>query len=174
MIAVVLGTWDTLGWSTHLLDQGFATPAGAQVGPRLPAVRLRLFGEADERAPAPTGRGRTDRDPGDADAAQAAQRIVTGLVAEEPGPGGGFPAGVVVGGVPVVLTVALVALRRRAVRRARARRAARARALAEARRRRMIHVVDDGLPSPGKVQPVTGRASRPTITDPGRVRAPTR
>jgi D-alanyl-D-alanine carboxypeptidase len=174
MIAVVLGTWDTLGWSTHLLDQGFATPARAQVGPRLPAVRLRLFGEADERVPAPTGRGRTDRDPGDADAAQAAQRIVTGLVAEEPGRGGGFPAWVVVAGVPVALMVAFVALRRRAVRRARARRAARARALAEARRRRMIHVVDDGLPSPGKVQPVAGRASRPRITDPGRVRAPTR
>ncbi len=40
MIAVVMGTWDDTGWAGYLLDQGFASAAGAPcAGAKLPAVR---------------------------------------------------------------------------------------------------------------------------------------
>jgi len=196
MIAVVLGTWDTVGWARHLLDQGFATPVAAQVGPRLPPVRFLSFSDrragrqaagpvtrpgrgadpraegsgsgADTRGPAPelpTGSGRPSRSSSPAPG-QAATRILSGLAATDTtdtsdtkGAGGVPWVGVLLGAL-VVPAVTVLVLRRRAVRRARARRA-RARALAEARRRRMLHVIDDGTRPGGAVRVVPARPAAP-------------
>lgn len=170
LVAVVMGTWDDTGWAGYLLDQGFATPTSASsTGTSLPEVRIstadgRLaafsglppalgmpaLGTGPTPAAAPATRApEADRvvevDAHRTEAAVGTARAVpTGTAGDT---AGGFSIGawlslrnMVV--VVVALLLTLFFLRRRAVRRQRIRRLARQRALAEARRRRMIDVVD--------------------------------
>ena len=158
-IAVVMGTWDDTGWAGRLLDQCFATAAGAAgTGEHLPPVRiatLDLRHRAFEGLPGALGRP-----------ALAAGGVAGGGAApSHPPPENGVApettlpvttregiyGGLSLGGIFSLRTVALglvafglilFVLRRRAVRRQRARRLARQRAMAEARRRRMIDIVE--------------------------------
>jgi D-alanyl-D-alanine carboxypeptidase (penicillin-binding protein 5/6) len=155
LVAVVLGTYDTYGWAAVLLDQGFATAPGAGTGETLPEVAVSEWSarRADLAGFAALARGRVV--PAGATAGVAgfvtqttssAGRPTTDLqpapvtrgASDDGGPVSVRTALLGTGG----LLAALVALRRRAVRRQRARRLARRRAMAAAMRRGALPVVD--------------------------------
>jgi D-alanyl-D-alanine carboxypeptidase len=167
MIAVVLGTWDDTGWAGFLLDQGFATPTGAEgTGTKVPPVRVAtadMRRNAFEGLPAALGRPALDGSAAtllDTRRARPASARRNAPSSERDAPateergaessgaqGTGFSFGqlldvrIFVAAICFVLLV-LFLLRRRAVRRQRARRLARQRRMAEMRRRRMIDVVE--------------------------------
>lgn len=161
-IASIMGTWDDTGWAGYLLDQCFAgvRVAGA---PPLPAVRFKLarasatsaFPTSTTTAPvspvAAVGAPRTATPTHAAEAKATGTRAVTATPDD-----GGIDWGSVlrVAGLALLglLAIAFV-LRRRAVRRRRARRIERQRAHAEARRRRMIDVVEPDQDSDVRVVP---------------------
>lgn len=175
MIAVVMDVYDTVGWSTRLMDQGFATPFRAPgTGERVPLPRLvtadarlrafaampRALGPASAPSSTVTARPARGTPTPEGHAAPALRPAA----ARSAAPRGGelWSTGRVLIGV-AVLGVAIFMLRRRALRRRRARRVAREHALAEKRRRRMIDVLEDPRGAGSQVRVVrafTDRATR--------------
>ncbi|MGZ6910609.1 MAG: D-alanyl-D-alanine carboxypeptidase family protein [Acidimicrobiia bacterium] len=173
-IASVMGTWDDTGWASYLLDECFAGVRVAGAAP-LPPVRVHLAPARTQAprvvssTPAPSAPAAAPS--GGAGAAVAANAPVghtthldavrTAATTKAPAGGGDTTlasALKTVGLVLLGLLVVLVLLRRRAVRRQKARRIERMRALEEARRRRMIDIVEpDDTESDVRVVP--GRTS---------------
>ena len=162
-IASVMGTWDDTGWAGYLLDQCFA---GVRVvgPPPIPPVRFHpakatatsaLATSTTTVAPvAVVGAARTATPtPDTAAATTGAARAPAGATTSS---GGGIDwwAIVRIAGLTLlgILAIAFV-LRRRAVKRRKARRIERQRALAEARRRRMIDIVEPDQESDVRVVP---------------------
>jgi D-alanyl-D-alanine carboxypeptidase len=167
LITVVLGTWDTYGWATQLLEQGFATPVSAALDESLPDVAVSPYGQraadraaylafARGAATSPAGPGTTpDAPPSTTDPTATStvpssivdgEEIVNEDAAPEAGAGDGGGVGFVsartFGLVVVLLVAGIVVLRRRAVRRQRARRISRQRSRAARMRSGGLTVVD--------------------------------
>jgi D-alanyl-D-alanine carboxypeptidase len=166
-VASVMGTWDDTGWAAYLLDQCFegVRVAGAAALPPVRAETVqdrldaftglpRALGAAGGTAVTTAARHAepqvpsTDTTPtttAPVDAAPLASAAATPSAAAAPADDSGWTLGSVLrtaGLVLLGLLVVVVLLRRRAVKRQRARRIARQKALAEARRRKMIDVLE--------------------------------
>jgi D-alanyl-D-alanine carboxypeptidase len=165
MIAVVVGTYDTYGWATVLLDQGFATAPGGGTGETLPDVAVDTYStrRADLDGFVALARGRVvpaaGTGTGGAGFATQTSAATGPVAAPEPVPAAGSTGdgGVVSTRNALVgtgaLLFALVSLRRRAVRRQRARRLARRRAMAAAMRRGSLPVVDGRYRTGARIGP---------------------
>jgi len=152
-IAAIMGTWDDTGWAAYLLDRCFAgvRVAGAKPLPR-PRVHL-VSTPATPAASSPPGTTAPVEVVG-ATASRAAtapthEAGTAPVVARTADAGATSGSGWSWGSIPrtaglalVGLLVILVVLRRRTVKRRRARRIERMRAHAEARRRRMIDIIE--------------------------------
>jgi D-alanyl-D-alanine carboxypeptidase (penicillin-binding protein 5/6) len=162
LIAVVLGTWDTYGWATRLLDLGFRRSPGHGTGAMLPPAKVttyasrttqfaairRLAGGPATTSTAPRQQQTLAKTPkASAQAGTGAPATLTdGLAASRTAAkrstGGGISTKTLVILVLVLIVATLYTLRVRAVRRARARRLARRRATNSMMRRGALPVVD--------------------------------
>lgn len=160
LVVVVLDTWDTYGWATSLLDQGFATGCEGGSGVTLPEIAVEPYSRrAAERdaflllargapVPAPGGRapaaGSPSPDPGATDTSVAPERTADGGDEQVTSDSSGGVLRVRnLAIVALALVVSAFVLRRRAVKRRRARRIA-ARRAREARMRSGGLTVVDG------------------------------
>jgi D-alanyl-D-alanine carboxypeptidase (penicillin-binding protein 5/6) len=156
LIVVVLDTYDTYGWAAQLFDQGFATPAAAGTGARLPAVAVRPFAQRaadrDARASLVGEPGSTTAPAAGTDETTAARSPRSASVggdaiaAQRPTGDRGGSSGVLnVRNVIIVVALLLMVVvvgRRRVVRRRRARRLAEQRVRAAKMRSGALTVVD--------------------------------
>jgi len=176
LIVVVLNTYDTYGWATQLLDQGFAMDCrGERSAPRLPEIAVwpyaqrvedqrgfialargpnatsttttTALGSPDLAATVPPTTGETAGTPLDA------QETAAASTDEDDDGGAGFVSGRNVAIAAVVSCVVLVMLRRRAVKRRRARRIAAQRARAARMRSGGLTVVDGRFRTGTRVGP---------------------